>query len=185
MAGKSKKKARESKEEAGKSKKVAGEMKEKVRELREVGGKSKEKAGESKEESGEEVGDRGKQKRYILFLGNLPHEASHDDILGHFSKRGVPITDLRLLTDRESGKPKGCAFAEFSSCKAMQNAIKFHRSKLQGRTINVEVTCGGGGKGEKRQQKIRERNRTMRRTNTVKSGKVIKGNKNKKAGNTK
>ena len=114
------------------------------------------------------------KKRYILFLGNLPRGASQDDIIDHFSKRGVPITELRLLTDKESGKSKGCAFAEFSSNKAMQNALKFHRSKLQGRTINVEVTCGGGGKGNERLKKIRERNRTLRRTTTVKSGKVIK-----------
>lgn len=114
------------------------------------------------------------KKRYILFLGNLPRGASQDDVIDHFSKRGVPITELRLLTDKESGKSKGCAFAEFSSSKTMQNALKFHRSKLQGRTINVEVTCGGGGRGEERLKKIRERNRTLRRTTTVKSGKVVK-----------
>ena len=114
------------------------------------------------------------KKRYILFLGNLPHDASRVDIIQHFSRRGVPISELRLLTDKESGKSKGCAFAEFSNNKAMQNALKFHRSKLQGRTMNVEVTCGGGGKGNKRQLKIRERNRTQRRTKTVKSGRTIK-----------
>ena len=114
------------------------------------------------------------KKRFILFLGNLPHAASQDDVIDHFSKRGVPITELRLLTDKETGKSKGCAFAEFSGNKAMENALKFHRSKLQGRTINVEVTCGGGGKGNERLKKIRERNRTLRRTKTVKSGKVIK-----------
>jgi nucleolar protein 6 len=114
------------------------------------------------------------KKRYILFLGNLPRDASQDDIINHFSKRGVAITELRLLTDKESGKSKGCAFAEFSGNKAMQSALKFHRSKLQGRTINVEVTCGGGGKGNERLKKIRERNRTLRRATTVKSGKVMK-----------
>ena len=114
------------------------------------------------------------KKRYILFLGNLPRDASQDDIIDHFSKRGVAISELRLLTDKESGKSKGCAFAEFSGNKAMQGALKFHRSKLQGRTINVEVTCGGGGKGNERLKKIRERNRTLRRATAVKSGKVMK-----------
>ena len=114
------------------------------------------------------------KKRYILFLGNLPRDAAQDDIIDHFSKKGVAISALRLLTDKESGKSKGCAFAEFSGNKAMQGALKFHRSKLQGRTINVEVTCGGGGKGKERLKKIRERNRTLRRVTTVKSGKVMK-----------
>ena len=120
------------------------------------------------------VADAANKKRYILFLGNLPHSATRDDIAEYFSKRGVPIADLRLLTDRESGMSKGYAFAEFINAKVMQNALKFHRSKLGGRTLNVEVTCGGGGKGDKRKQKIRERNRTMRRKRTVKSGKAIK-----------
>ena len=114
------------------------------------------------------------KKRYILFLGNLPRDASQDDIIDHFSKRGVAISELRLLTEKESGKSKGCAFAEFNGNKAMQDALKFHRSKLQGRTINVEVTCGGGGKGNERLKKIRERNRTLRRATAVKSGKVMK-----------
>ena len=122
----------------------------------------------------EMVTDPSDKKRYILFLGNLPHSANRDDIMEHFSKRGVPIAELRLLTDKETGKSKGYAFAEFSNAKSMQNALKFHRSKLEGRTINVEVTCGGGGKGDRRKNKIRERNRTMRRKMTVKSGKVIK-----------
>ena len=114
------------------------------------------------------------KKRYILFLGNLPRDASQDDIIDHFSKRGVAISELRLLTEKESGKSKGCAFAEFNGNKAMQDALKFHRSKLQGRTINVEVTCGGGGEGNERLKKIRERNRTLRRATAVKSGKVMK-----------
>ena len=129
------------------------------------------KSGDHVEEMAADATDK---KRYILFLGNLPHSATRDDIMEHFSKRGVPIAELRLLTDKETGKSKGYAFAEFSNAKSMQNALKFHRSKLGGRTINVEVTCGGGGKGDKRKNKIRERNRTMRRKMTVKSGKVIK-----------
>ncbi len=32
---------------------------------------------------------------------------------------------------------------------------------LQGRMINVELTAGGGGKGEKRMEKLRERNKAL------------------------
>ena len=44
-----------------------------------------------------------------------------------------------------------------------QNALKFHHTLLRGRRMNVEVTCGGGGKGEARTRKIRDRNERLRR----------------------
>lgn len=103
-----------------------------------------------------------KKKRYILFLGNLPSTISKDDIISHFNKRGVPIAEFRLLTHKDSGKSKGCGFMELSSNAAMQNALKFHRSRLLGKHINVEVTCGGGGKGEGRRKRIQDKNRKLR-----------------------
>ena len=39
----------------------------------------------------------------------------------------------------------------------MQKALKLHQSVLCGRRINVEVTCGGGGKGEQRMAKLRSK----------------------------
>ena len=39
----------------------------------------------------------------------------------------------------------------------LQKALKLHHSVLCGRRINVEVTCGGGGKGEQRMAKLRSK----------------------------
>lgn len=103
-----------------------------------------------------------KRRRYILFLGNLPTAISRDEVISHFKKRGVPISEFRLLTHKDSGKSKGCGFMELSSGAAMQNALKFHRSRLLGKHINVEVTCGGGGKGEERKKRIQDKNRKLR-----------------------
>ena len=109
------------------------------------------------------------KRRYILFLGNLSPSSTHEDILAHFTKRGVPIKELRLLTYKDTGKSKGCAFAEFANDKTLKNALKFHRSKLNGKTINIEVTCGGGGKGEARKEKITSKNRRQRVSKARKS----------------
>jgi len=103
------------------------------------------------------------KKRYILFLGNLALNTTEEAILEHFSKRGVVISQLRLLTHKDTGKPRGCAFAEFSNDRSLKNALKFHRSKLNGKTINIEVTCGGGGCGQGRRQKISSRIQQQRR----------------------
>lgn len=40
----------------------------------------------------------------------------------------------------------------------MQACLKLHHSLIQGRRINVELTAGGGGKSESRQEKIKTRN---------------------------
>lgn len=42
-------------------------------------------------------------------------------------------------------------------CIFCQKALKLHHSTLCGRRINVEVTCGGGGKGEHRMTKLRSK----------------------------
>lgn len=39
----------------------------------------------------------------------------------------------------------------------MQACLKLHHSTLNNRTINVELTAGGGGKSEARTSKIKER----------------------------
>ena len=106
---------------------------------------------------------QGKQKRrYLLFLGNISIEATQEDIHTHFKKKGVVFKELRLLTYKDTGKSRGCAFAEFENDRLMKNALKFHRSKLKGKAINIEVTCGGGGKGADRRAKIEHKNKRQR-----------------------
>ena len=105
----------------------------------------------------------GKRVRYILFIGSIPFSASKEDVIAHFRTRGVLMKDLRLLTRKETGESRGVAFAEFTDSKDMQNALKLHHTKLAGKRINVEVTCGGGGTSEKRQHKIQQRNTELRK----------------------
>ncbi|KAG6821385.1 hypothetical protein H0H93_014182 [Arthromyces matolae] len=77
-----------------------------------------------------------------------------------------PPPTIRLLTPQNTtGKPtkksRGCAFLEFTHRNALQQALKLHQSELDGRMINVELTAGGGGKSEKRLEKVRERNKQL------------------------
>ena len=55
-------------------------------------------------------------------------------------------------------KSRGCAFLEFSTRSSLQQALKLHHSELDGRSINVELTAGGGGKSEHRLAKVKQRN---------------------------
>ncbi|TFK77299.1 hypothetical protein BDN72DRAFT_884840 [Pluteus cervinus] len=121
---------------------------------------------------------KGKE-RFILFVGNLKYTTSADAISAHF---GIcdPPPSVRLLTPkqnpesaRKTNKSKGCAFLEFTHRNALQQGLKLHHTELDGRIINVELTAGGGGKGENRLKKVQERNKalvTQRTTRSQKEG---------------
>ncbi|THV07616.1 hypothetical protein K435DRAFT_959687 [Dendrothele bispora CBS 962.96] len=106
--------------------------------------------------------------RYILFVGNLKYTTSIESIQSHFSACEPP-PNVRLLTPKASStnskptvsKSKGCAFLEFTHPHALQQALKLHHSQLDGRSINVELTAGGGGKSEARMNKVKERNKKL------------------------
>ncbi|SJL06302.1 uncharacterized protein ARMOST_09638 [Armillaria ostoyae] len=49
----------------------------------------------------------------------------------------------------------------FAPTESVVQALKLHQSQLDGRLINVELTAGGGGKGETRIQKVKDRNREL------------------------
>ena len=78
-----------------------------------------------------------------------------------------PPPTVRLLTPkavpngRQPTKSKGCAFLEFATKTALQQALKLHQSELDGRMINVELTAGGGGKSEGRIEKLKKRNKEL------------------------
>jgi len=58
---------------------------------------------------------------------------------------------------------------------------------MAGRKINVEITCGGGGKGEKRERKLQERKSKFRqgRKQRSKTTKVKANQKDNSLANTK
>ena len=56
----------------------------------------------------------------ISFVGNLSYNTSVDDVVQHFMKRGVPVKQVRLLTQKGSDKSRGCCFLEFDCVKHQQ-----------------------------------------------------------------
>ncbi|KAG5647542.1 hypothetical protein DXG03_008895 [Asterophora parasitica] len=123
-----------------------------------------EESGEKKAAATKSEKSDGKQ-RFILFVGNLKYTTSLDAIKKHFAACDPPPT-IRLLTPKptagkQTHKSKGCAFLEFTHRNALQQALKLHQSDLDGRMINVELTAGGGGKSDKRLDKVRERNKQL------------------------
>lgn len=121
--------------------------------------------------------NEGGKQRFILFVGNLKYTTTREAIEGHFSICDPPPT-VRLLTPKVTrtgatvAKSKGCAFLEFSAKPALQAALRLHQSELDGRRINVELTAGGGGRGDSRLAKLKARNKDLAAQRTRRSQKA-------------
>ncbi|CAO3638611.1 unnamed protein product [Cunninghamella blakesleeana] len=98
--------------------------------------------------------------RFIVFVGNLPFNTTKEELEKHFEAVGG-IVSVRLLTDKVTKKPKGFAFVEFETSKHLNKALGFHHTLFKKRQINVELTAGGGGKSEVRNEKLKKKNEKL------------------------
>ena len=72
-----------------------------------------------------------------LFVGNLPYDATDDEIRMHFSTAGN-VTNVFVPIDRETGKKRGFAFVEFNDAAEAQEAIRlFNNQGFKGRPLAV------------------------------------------------
>jgi RNA recognition motif-containing protein len=72
-----------------------------------------------------------------LFVGNLPYDATEEEIRQHFSTVGN-LSYVSIPLDRETGKKRGFAFVEFSDPQQAQAAIlQFNNQPFKGRPLAV------------------------------------------------
>lgn len=70
-----------------------------------------------------------------IYVGNLPFSASDDEVRTLFSQYGE-VESVQLITDRDTGRPRGFGFVEMSS--GADEAIQaLHDSEMGGRSLNV------------------------------------------------
>ncbi len=73
-----------------------------------------------------------------LFVGNLSYDTDQQTIRDAFSAGGRTVTDVHVMIDRDTGRPRGFGFVEMSTDEEAQAAIEdLDGSDLDGRTINV------------------------------------------------
>ncbi len=88
-----------------------------------------------------------------LFIGNLSFTTTEDDLRALLSEGGRSVKEVHIPSDRESGRPRGFAFADMGSEADAQAAIKaLDGQDLDGRALRVNEaqprpTGGGGGRG--------------------------------------
>ena len=74
-----------------------------------------------------------------MYVGNLSFDSTENDITDAFSRHGT-VTGVNLITDRETGRPRGFGFVEMGSdaeAQAAMQALDGH--DLDGRTLKVNV----------------------------------------------
>ncbi len=86
-----------------------------------------------------------------LYVGNLNFNTSTDAVRAAFEGFGT-VEDVFLVTDRETGRPRGFAFVTMSTSEEAAKAIEGMNGKdLEGRALRVNEAeskpRGGGGGG--------------------------------------
>lgn len=73
-----------------------------------------------------------------IYVGNLAHSATEDDLRQAFSQHGE-VSSVTIVMDRETGRPRGFAFVEMpdgAAATAAINALNLH--EIDGRSITVD-----------------------------------------------
>lgn len=99
-----------------------------------------------------------------IFVGNLSFGATEDAVRSLFEAYGT-VERVSIVTDRDSGQPRGFGFVEMTNDAEAEKAIAaLNGHELGGRTLNVNEarpktdrgsggggrSGGGGGYGRKR-----------------------------------
>ena len=87
-----------------------------------------------------------------LYVGNLSTNTTENDLQDAFAAHGT-VMEANLMTDRDTGRPRGFAFVTMGSAEEAQNAITaLNGAELDGRNLTVnearpktERSSGGNG----------------------------------------
>ena len=89
-----------------------------------------------------------------LFVGNLSFTTTENELEDAFAAHGT-VSEVNLMVDRMSGRPRGFAFVTMSTPEEAQKAIEaMNGATLGGRALTVNIARpkedrppGGGGFG--------------------------------------
>ena len=89
--------------------------------------------------------------RNRLYIGNLPYKTCTEDALTELLAPHTP-TEIKIINDRETGRPRGFAFVSFATdVEASETIEHLNGTTIDGRDIIVnearEPQRGGGSGG--------------------------------------
>jgi cold-inducible RNA-binding protein len=91
-----------------------------------------------------------------IFVGNLSFTATEDGVRSMFEAYGT-VDRVSIVTDRDTGQPKGFGFVEMTNDAEAEKAIsELNGTELNGRALTINEArpkterSGGGGGGGRR-----------------------------------
>jgi RNA recognition motif-containing protein len=86
-----------------------------------------------------------------LYVGNLSFSTTEETLQAEFGAHGQ-VEEVAVITDRDTGRPRGFAFVTMSNDNEARSAIEaLNGTEIDGRTITVNEarpkSNGGGGGG--------------------------------------
>ena len=71
-----------------------------------------------------------------IYVGNLPFSSSEDEVSEIFAQYGE-VHSVKLISDRETGRPRGFGFVQMDRDDAMAAIEALNGSDVGGRTLRV------------------------------------------------
>jgi len=105
--------------------------------------------GEKRENNRQEKGPSEKPDNCtVVFVGNLSFNSTEQDVYDYFSECGT-IKEVRLPTEKETGRPMGYAFVEFEESESTDKAMELNGGDLGGRNIRIDYSGGKSDRGDR------------------------------------
>jgi RNA recognition motif-containing protein len=84
-----------------------------------------------------------------IYLGNLPLEATEDDVRGLFGRHGT-VAGVSLIRDQETGQSRGFGFVEMDPAAAAEAIEALDGTEFAGRTLRVNEARDRGARPPRR-----------------------------------
>ena len=84
-----------------------------------------------------------------IYVGNLPFSATEDEIRELFAQHGT-VTSVKLITDRETDRPRGFGFVEMDDAEADAAIEALNGTDMGGRSLRVNQAKERGPRPERR-----------------------------------
>jgi RNA recognition motif-containing protein len=98
-----------------------------------------------------------------LYVGNLPFDTNETQLRALFQEGGRQVSEVKIITDRDTGRPRGFAFVEMGSQADAEAAVSaLNGREFGGRALTVNEAReqaprrsggfgagGGGGRGRR------------------------------------